>query len=240
MTSKSKTKLKITFEQDRKCRRGHPILPSDGKCLECNSPLFDKRRWSEMRIGFLDIETNNFSATFGYAYGYFIKVKGENKFYSSYVNKGNLDYIREKFEKGTLQANDKVDKRMLMDFIRDVANFDVLVTYNGDYFDIPYLRTRCLANGLPFPLYGDKYHWDIFKVARAKLKFGKYPSMEKVAELLGISGKNHVDMAIWQIAQMGSEKAFDYIKDHNKRDVIVLEQAYDRLEGYWKKSKRSI
>src|SRR2546426_9646490 len=119
-----------------------------------------------MRVGFLDIETNNFSATFGYAYGYFIKVRGEDKFYSSYVKRSNLDYIREKFEAGTLASDDHVDKRMLMDLVRDLANFDVLVTYGGDFFDVRYLRTRCLTNRLPFPFQGDKYHWDMFKVAQ--------------------------------------------------------------------------
>lgn len=223
-----------------KCKDGDSVDPSTGLCPRGHTAKLPKLNDPNLRIGFLDIETTDFSATFGYALGYFIKVRGKEQYYSSYVKKANLDYIREKFEKGTLKPDDKVDKRMLLDFARDIQNFDVVITYNGDRFDIPYLRTRCLTNGIEFPLNGTVWHWDMFVVARHKLRAGKYPSMEKVAEVLHIPGKNHVDMAIWLLAQTGSEKALDYIKDHNKRDVKVLEQAFDRLEGQWKKTRRSI
>lgn len=225
---------------DLKCKKNHQIDPSTGQCSEGHPAKQPRLGDPNLRIGFLDIETTDFSATFGYALGYFIKVRGKEQYYSSYVKKENLEWVRARFESGKLKKDDKVDKRMLLDFARDIKNFDIVITYNGDRFDIPYLRTRCLTNGIPFPFNGTVWHWDMFVVARHKLRCGKYPSMEKVAEVLHIPGKNHVDMAIWLLAQTGSEKALDYIKDHNKRDVVVLEKTFDRLEGQWRKSRRSI
>lgn len=82
------------------------------------------------RVGYFDIETSNFEANAGYMVSYAIKEKGEDGkiFYDELDQKELLD--------GTF------DLRLIKSLLEAFQYFDVIVTYYGTGFDIPFIRTR--------------------------------------------------------------------------------------------------
>ena len=61
------------------------------------------------------------------------------------------------------------DKAMLAQFIKIANEADELIGHNGDRFDLPWIRTRCIYHNIPvFPNY---VTIDTLKSARSKFKF---------------------------------------------------------------------
>ena len=61
------------------------------------------------------------------------------------------------------------EKLMLQEFIKVMNEADEVVTHNGDRFDIVWLRTRCLVNGVP--MMPDYTSIDTYKEAKYKFNF---------------------------------------------------------------------
>jgi uncharacterized protein YprB with RNaseH-like and TPR domain len=64
--------------------------------------------------------------------------------------------------------------------------------------------------------------------------------LETVCDLLGIKGKTHQNPATWRLAKGGNKKALEEILDHNKWDVRILEEVYNRLKDFVLELDRSI
>jgi uncharacterized protein YprB with RNaseH-like and TPR domain len=174
--------------------------------------------------GYLDIETSGLQADFGIIYTYQIKVAGQDSFYHSKIT-------REQILSGVL------DKKVVTDLVMDLTKFKRIYTYYGTRFDIPFARSRALANNIDFVPYGLVEHRDIYYLARRILRIHS-KRLESVCDLLGIVGKTHLDAKVWIEAHSGKPKAIDYILEHNKMDVIILEKVHKRLMEYEKGSRR--
>ena len=61
-----------------------------------------------------------------------------------------------------------------------------------------------------------------------------------VTNLLGISGKTHIDWETWNLAKYGHPKALKEVLYHNEQDVIILEKLHDKIGAYSKWIKTSI
>lgn len=135
------------------------------------------------------------------------------------------------------------DEKGLLERIVEVIqkrNPDVLVTYNGDQFDFPYLRDRARLHKVPLKLgrtedelrfarrgrfdaarikgrcHLDIYHF-VFNIVRGSLSLPRY-TLEAVAnEVLGTS-KQPFDGEIWQAWDTGG-KAFDELLEYSKEDA---------------------
>ena len=81
------------------------------------------------RIGYFDIETSNFTANNGHLLSWAIKEKGKNKIVHEEV-------IRKELLEGTF------DLRILKTCLTELRKYDIIVTYYGTRFDIPFIRTR--------------------------------------------------------------------------------------------------
>ena len=138
-----------------------------------------------------------------------------------------------------LKKHDMADERILWSLIEELENYDVVVTYYGSRFDIPFIRTRCLEQQIPFPFTGELIHWDLYYVCKHKFKLSRN-RLDNLARLLGVEGKDHVDPKLWRKAVFGDKKSMKYIYNHNRKDVEVLEGCYKKLNGYWRKTKRLI
>jgi len=198
------------------------ILRHDYICGECNNPRRDSKHWGKNRekllserVGFLDIETSNLKATFGFVFCYCIADEGTNKIIGSRIDKKDL--------------NGKMDKRILIQLLKDLENYHRIVTYYGTRFDIPFLRTRCLYHQLPFPEYGMVYHTDLYYVVRNKLQLHRNTQEIATRFLIGESEKTHYGQDQWLRGMVGNEKALRYIYDHCKRDVRDLKKLYEIL-----------
>ena len=180
------------------------------------------------KIGFIDIETSNLDADFGYIFCYSLKERGGELKHRCMTPREIRSY---KFDKGVVRQ-----------FLKDIESYDRLVGYYSKdrRFDVPYLRTRALKWGLDFPGWKDYLFTDAFDLVKPKLKLHRN-RLEVACDLLGIPSKEHrLNPEVWQRAQAGSKQALDYIQIHCDEDVISLEQVFERLNIFGRIGKTSI
>ncbi|MCJ7572336.1 MAG: ribonuclease H-like domain-containing protein [Candidatus Thermoplasmatota archaeon] len=189
---------------------------------------YEKEIGDNPKIGILDIETTwGFNADYGFMLCYVLKEYRKKQIYSNLINKKDI-------------ASFKYDERIIKSLVDDLKNFDVVVTYNGSRFDLPYSRTRALKYKYDFPKYGFIKHIDLFYIVKYKFKF-RPNSLENVCEFFGIKGKNHVHREIWLKASQGDKKSLNYVYEHCIKDVSdCTEKLYTKIIDYARKSNRSI
>jgi DNA polymerase elongation subunit (family B) len=122
------------------------------------------------------------------------------------------------------------DKKLLEKFIKVVNEADEIVGHNGDRFDLPWIRTRCLYHRIPvFPTYTTL---DTLKNARSKFKFNSN-KLDYIAKFLGIGQKIHTGYDLWKkIVLEKDKKALDEMVRYCKGDVNLLEKVYKELSTY--------
>lgn len=178
------------------------------------------------KIGVFDIETTDWNADAGFILGWAMYYPNEEKVVSKFVQKKELfDY--------------KFDKRVCDLALQELEKVDLLITYYGTGFDIPFTRTRCLINGLSFPHYGAMRHIDCYYAARGKVKTRK-KSLGVIAEALGLQEKTHESISVWNKAKYGAPKEIAKIKAYCENDVVVTWEVYNELKKYGKYRSKSI
>lgn len=180
------------------------------------------------RIGFLDIETSNLKASFGYIISYCIMEMG-GKMHERVITPREI-------------KNGTFDTDMLREFENTISLFDRVCVYWGKdrRHDIPFLRTRALKAGVGFPLYRDVCVIDLYDWAKNKLSLHGY-KLEIVCRELDIPAKEHpLDGKTWVRAMAGDKDALDYILIHNREDVVCMEPLYHKLEPFMRRTKVTI
>ena len=119
------------------------------------------------------------------------------------------------------------DKKLLQDFIKVANDADELVGHNGDKFDLPWIRTRCLLHRIEmFPTY---ITIDTLKVARSKFKFNSN-RLDYIGKFLGLGQKLHTDFDLWKNIMLKNDKvALNKMIDYCIQDVILLEKVHKEL-----------
>lgn len=171
-----------------------------------------------MKILSWDIEASNLAADFGIVLCVGFKEVGRGKPEVYNI----LDY--------TGVDNDliKAEKRLLKDVSKKLLDSDVWLTHFGTHYDIPFVNTRLLYHQLPIlpPNYA---HIDTWKIARNRLKT-RNNRLITLSEFLGTDDeKNAIKPEQWIRALGGHSPSMDYIVEHCRRDVLVLEEVYTRL-----------
>ena len=205
----------------QRCRHGHYYYEHPA-CFE-KEYLHDGK---PPRYCILDIEASNLNANFGIMLSYAIKEYKKPKIFARTITADEL-------------ISETLDKGLVKECVDILSNYDVVITYYGSRFDIPFLRTRAIYWNLDFPKYGYLKHKDVYYMVRNRLKLSRN-TLEEACRTLGIKGKTRVDGTYWIKALTGDETALKYILKHNKRDVIILEKLYDKLESYVRNTRRSI
>jgi len=186
----------------------------------------------EERVGFCDIETSNLNATFGIIYTFCIKeLDGEIYKYSVSTE----DLYRGEF-----------DKNLLKNFIETTEKFTRLVVHYGSdrKFDLPFLRSRAVYWGLPFPEYKFLFVSDTYNILKNKFKLHSN-RLETACDFFHIPAKKHkLNSDIWLLMITGNpklmKKALDYIMVHNIEDVISLERLWKKISKFTRIAKTSI
>lgn len=191
-------------------------------CKECQKRFHVNSQEAPLRECFVDIEASQLTGTFGHVISWALKPRG-GPTVSDVLRRRSLSE----------------ERRILRSFLRTVRGFDLVYTYYGTRFDLPFLRTRCMYHGLPFPEYLELYHRDVYYVARRVLRLHS-TRLEAVARFLGVKGKTPLDPNVWVSAEFGDKEALRYILEHNVADVEVLEQVWERLEPYARPVYRSV
>jgi uncharacterized protein YprB with RNaseH-like and TPR domain len=122
------------------------------------------------------------------------------------------------------------DRAVLRGIVKELEQYDIWVAHNGQRFDVPFLRTRLLAWGLP--ALANKKLIDPVLLARNKLRMS-FNSLEQVANHLGVNSKTTVEPRQWLRAALdGDIRAMNYITEHCIQDVHVLERVIGALKAY--------
>lgn len=182
---------------------------------------FVREQGAEKRVGYLDIECSGLYPFFGVMGSYCIKPRDEE------------EILGRKITQKELRSPD-MDKQLVKDCIADMKKFDILVTYYGAKFDIPFIRTQALAHNLDefIPVWGQIKHIDVYYIVKFKLRMQRR-SLDAVTRLLGIPGKTHVEGSLWKKAFMHADMdCMQEIFEHNQEDVRVLEKVHKRLENF--------
>lgn len=215
------------------CSKAGSILSARGRvqrylCRECHKrfhPSLKSVPLSE-KEGYLDIEASQAgrgAGQWGLIYSWALKERGGSV---------HSDYLRHRSLKD--------EKRLVASLLRALKRLDRVYTWYGTRFDIPMIRTRALFHGLEFPEYMSLFHTDLYYVARGRLLLSSN-RLANVQQFLRLPDeKTPLEPEIWQRAAFGDKKAIAYIHTHNIQDVIVLEQAHERLENYFPGARRSI
>lgn len=127
--------------------------------------------------------------------------------------------------------DDKQDDRKILEKFIKVANeADELVGHNGDKFDLPWIRTRCIYHNIPvFPNY---VTIDTLKSARSKFKFNSN-KLDYIAKFLGIGEKIHTGYDLWKkIVLEKDQESLNNMVTYCQNDVVLLEKVYNRMSSY--------
>lgn len=124
------------------------------------------------------------------------------------------------------------DKKMLKDFVKVANQADELVGHNGDNFDLKWIRTRCLLHGISMmPNYTTI---DTLKVARGQFRFNSN-RLDYISKFLGSEGKIKTTFQMWSdITLKNCKKSLKLMTDYCKKDVIELEEVFNKLNPYIK------
>jgi uncharacterized protein YprB with RNaseH-like and TPR domain len=172
-----------------------------------------------MRILSWDIEASGLNADFGIVLCVGFKEVGKGK--PEVLN--ILDY---RDASGDLI---KAEKRLLKDVSARLLDSDVWLTHFGTWYDINFVNSRLIYHRLPIipPNYN---HIDTWKIAKNRLKL-RNNRLITISEFLGTEDeKNAIKPEQWIRAIGGHRSSMDYIVEHCRRDVLVLEEVYGLLK----------
>lgn len=164
------------------------------------------------KVCFVDIETTGFSRKFNH-----IILIG-----LLYINNLKTEVIQ------LFADNEKDEEKLLSEFVKFISDFEVIFTFNGDAFDIPFINSRLSYYNIDYEI--DKsLSIDILKVIRNKrniLGLEKYnlKTIEKLLEINRedtISGKESVEL-YYEYAKTKNNQIKDIILKHNYEDIYNL------------------
>jgi DNA polymerase elongation subunit (family B) len=210
-----------------------------------------------LRLGYLDIEVvGGFAANYGHMVSWAMFVPDNTyEWNMNFIDKQSNTYETTPIVPEDVTEHGKVyydmwsrkdainwkvfDKNVTASLVKALDDVDLVVTYYGTKFDVPYVRTRSLYHNIRFPKYQEKLHLDLYYTVRSLLKLGRN-SLDQATRFFGIEGKNHVDAEMWMRARVGEEEGMEYVINHNIEDVKILAALHNRLGGYRQITRRSL
>jgi len=171
-----------------------------------------------LRILSWDIEASGLNADFGIVLCVGFKEVGGGK----PVVLNILDY-----------ANDgdliRAEKKLLKDVYTRLLDCDVWLTHFGTWFDINFVNSRLIYHRLPI-IPPNFNHIDTWKIAKNRLKL-RNNRLITISEFLGTEDeKNAIKPEQWIRAMGGHRPSMNYIVEHCRRDVLVLEEVYNIIK----------
>lgn len=202
-----------------KCKHGHTYL-AHPNCYEGN----------EERVGFFDIETSNLEANFGLLLTYCIKDGDSDKIYEGAITASDI----------AINTAGDEDRNVVEKCVKDIMRFDRLITYYGNRFDMPFIRTRAVSLGIEFPEYGSVKHNDIYFLIRNRFKLNSNRLKNACKVLLGKTDKTEIEYRFWRGALRGDKESIGYILEHNRYDVLDLEKLYHKVIKFGRPTNTSM
>jgi uncharacterized protein len=125
------------------------------------------------------------------------------------------------------------ERSLLLKLGKRLENFDVLVTWNGRSFDLPFLTTRLMKHGLdPRPILR-KSHIDLADIVKSRLRL-TFTYLDHVCDFFQIDRKKGpmgMDVPrLYVQAVEGDRKALTAIREHCLDDLQATRQVFLRLK----------
>ncbi len=123
------------------------------------------------------------------------------------------------------------DSRIMKALWELINEADIVVSHNGNKFDIPRINSRFIINGLeptkPF------FSVDTCQVAKKQFGFSSN-KLDALATYFNLEHKLDTDFNLWKECLNGSKEALQYMLHYNKKDVLILEEVYLKLRPWIK------
>jgi DNA polymerase elongation subunit (family B) len=129
------------------------------------------------------------------------------------------------------EAIENNDKRIVKSLIDLLNQADIVITHNGDKFDLPRINTRAIINNLTPPL--SYLSIDTLKVAKRSFAFTSN-KLDYINKQLGLEVKTKTDITLWRDCFHGKEEGLKRMEKYNINDVKIHEQTYLRMRPYIK------
>jgi hypothetical protein len=128
------------------------------------------------------------------------------------------------------EKNKTDDSHLIKDLHKLFDEADILIAHNGDRFDRRKANSRFLGCGLAPP--SDYKTIDTLKIARRQLMQNSN-RLGELGQFLKLGGK--MPTTGWDLHHRcikGDPTAWPFLKRYNKRDVVLLEQVYEKLRAW--------
>ena len=126
------------------------------------------------------------------------------------------------------------DKRLVQGLADLLNQAEIVITQNGDSFDMKKLNARAVVNGLS-PIRPCR-STDILKEGRKVFKFTSH-KLEYVADVLNKKYKKlkhgeYPGFELWSAILKGDKKAWKVMEKYTVHDVLSTEEAYTTIQGW--------
>lgn len=126
------------------------------------------------------------------------------------------------------------DKSLIVGMSKLLNQADIIITQNGEEFDIKKLNARAVINRLP-PIKPCK-STDILKEGRKVFKFTSH-KLEYVSDKLNDKYKKlkhdeYPGFELWKAIMAGDKRAWAVMKKYCIHDVLSTEEAYTKIRGW--------
>ena len=121
------------------------------------------------------------------------------------------------------------DKKMLEEFAKIAAEADELVAHNGDRFDWPWFKTRCLFHGIDmFP-----FTRTVDTLKMAKKFYFNSNKLDYLGKYLFNDGKDKTRWQMWvDIIEKDCEKSMNKMIRYCQKDVRLLQKVWGKLAKF--------
>ena len=124
------------------------------------------------------------------------------------------------------------EKRILTGLLKRLVSYDVIVTWSGRGFDIPFLTTRLLRHGMdPRPVLR-MMHLDLNEVVKSRLRL-TFTYLDHVCDFFQIKrdkGPMGLDVPhLYVRALEGDGEALKSIRDHCMDDLRATREVFQKL-----------
>ena len=129
------------------------------------------------------------------------------------------------------EALKRDDKRICQGLWDMMDDSEIIITHNGNHFDLPKIMARFILHGMKPPS-----PFQTIDTCHAAKKYFDFSSnaLNYLSKYLHGKTKLHTDYELWIRCENGDQEAIDYMEEYCNVDIDRLEEAYLELRPFIK------